>query len=171
MRRGSSSSQQPSAAKEKARRDRMKDLYSTLASLLQLQPHERMPLPDLLERATTTLKQWQERVECLKSRKKELEESLNDKSSNNIHKVQQFVQVREVVESKLEANLKIKVNNKNVTPSHILRVIEEGGTQVTSSNFCHIGHHIFCAIHAQASNARVGFDVEFIESRLLELVY
>ncbi|GKA82031.1 Myc-type, basic helix-loop-helix domain-containing protein [Tanacetum coccineum] len=86
MRRGSSSSQQPSAAKEKARRDRMKDLYSTLASLLQFQPHERMPLPDLLERATTTLKQWQERVECLKSRKKELEESLNDKSSNNIHK-------------------------------------------------------------------------------------
>ncbi|GKA78193.1 hypothetical protein Tco_0784730 [Tanacetum coccineum] len=39
MRRGSLSSQRPSAAKEKESRDRMKDLYSTLATLLQLQPH------------------------------------------------------------------------------------------------------------------------------------
>ncbi|PWA65013.1 hypothetical protein CTI12_AA339490 [Artemisia annua] len=171
MRRKSSVSQRPPAAKEKERRDRMKDLYSTLATLLQLQPHEKMSLPDLLERATEELKQWKERVERLKSRRMELEKDSKGDSSNNIQKLQQFVQVREVVDLQLEANLKILVNNKNVAPFDILRVLEESGTHVTSSNFCIVSHHLFCTIHAEASNARIGFDAEQIESRLLELVY
>ncbi|KAJ0466713.1 hypothetical protein HanIR_Chr14g0675261 [Helianthus annuus] len=39
MRSGRSSSNTPPATKEKLRRDRMKDLYSTLATLLHLQPY------------------------------------------------------------------------------------------------------------------------------------
>ncbi|PWA85240.1 hypothetical protein CTI12_AA151290 [Artemisia annua] len=130
-----------------------------------------MPLPDLLERATEVLKQCKERVERLKSRRMELEKDTKGDSSNNIQNLRQFVQVREVGDLQLEANLKISVNNKKVAPFNILRVIEEGGTHVTSSNFCTVGHHLFCTIHAEASNARVGFDAELIESRLLELVY
>ncbi|GJW14831.1 hypothetical protein Tco_0018964 [Tanacetum coccineum] len=166
MRRGSSSSQRPSAAKEKARRDRMKDLYSTLATLLQLQPHVHLLL------SLKALKQRKEQVEWLRSIKKELEESLNGKSSNNnIHKIQQFVQVREVVESKLEANLKIMVNNKNVTPSHILRVIEEGVLKLRALISCHMATHLRTIHLHRASICCVGFELITIESRLLELVY
>ncbi|KAL4574082.1 hypothetical protein LXL04_020905 [Taraxacum kok-saghyz] len=157
----------PPAANERQRRDRMKLLYSNLATLLHLQPYERMPLPEFLERATNALTHWKERVERLKARKEEREKELMRSHSNNGEGFQ-LVQVTEL-ESKLEVNLIIMANNNKAHPFHVLSVIKQGGAEITNSSFCTVGHHIYCTIHAQAFQARVGFDVAFIESRLLEL--
>ncbi|CAI9300148.1 unnamed protein product [Lactuca saligna] len=165
---GSSSSvpRQP-AASERQRRDRMKHLYSTLASFLH-QPYERMPLPEFLDRATNALTQRKERVERLKARKEELENELRCASNNG--QSLQLVRVTEI-DSKLEVNLIISANNKKAKAFRVLSVIEQGGAEITNSSFCTVGQLIFCTIHAQAFQARVGFDVALIESRLLELVY
>ncbi|XP_021995755.1 transcription factor bHLH168 [Helianthus annuus] len=162
----------PPAAREKQRRDHMKELYSTLASLLHLQPYVRMSLPELLDQATRSLKQLKERVEGLKSRKEELEKvvRLNGESSNNERRLR-IVQVRESVDMELEANLIIMVNHKKVMPFEVLGVIEQGGAEIKSATFCTVGHHIYCTVHAKAFQARIGFDVELIEARLLKLVY
>ncbi|KAJ0725740.1 hypothetical protein HanPI659440_Chr12g0462281 [Helianthus annuus] len=82
-----------------------------------------------------------------------------------------MVQVRESVDMELEANLIIMVNHKKVMPFEVLVVIEQGGAEIKSATFCTAGHHIYCTIHAQAIEARIGFDAELIESQLLELVY
>ncbi|KAI3733513.1 hypothetical protein L6452_12956 [Arctium lappa] len=181
-RRSSSSTLRPPAAKEKQRRDRMKDLFSTLASLLHLQPYDRMSLPDFLDRATSTLVNWKERVEQLKGRKEELEKEVgsSSRSNNNMQQQQQQQQQQQVVQVmevdfKLEANLIITTttnNNKKkkVEPFQVLSVIEQGGAEITSSTFSTVGDRTYCTIHAQAFQARLGFDVELIESRLLELV-
>ncbi|KAI3797391.1 hypothetical protein L1987_32647 [Smallanthus sonchifolius] len=172
MRRGSSSSHTPPATKEKQRRDRMKDLYFTLSTLLHLQPYERKSLPEFLDRATTSVKQLKERVERLKVRKEELEKEVNldGESSNNQQRLQ-VVRVTESMDMKLEVNLILMVNNKRVVPFEVLRVIEQGGAEIMSSSFCTVGDHIYCTIHAQAFQARLGFDVKLIESRLKELLY
>ncbi|KVI05597.1 transcription factor bHLH168-like [Cynara cardunculus var. scolymus] len=170
-RRSSCSTLRPPAAKEKQRRDRMKDLFSTLASLLHLQPYERMSLPDFLDRATSSLVNWKERVEGLKVRKEELEKEVGSRSnrSNTMQQQQQVVRVMEM-DFKLEANLIINNNNKKVEPYQILSVIEQGGAEITSSSFSTVGHQTYCTIHAKAFQARLGFDVALIESKLLELV-
>ncbi|KAI3796974.1 hypothetical protein L1987_39661 [Smallanthus sonchifolius] len=173
MRRGSSSSHTPPATKEKQRRDRMKDLYSTLSTLLHLQPYERKSLPEFLDRATTSVKQLKEKIERLKVRKEELEKEVNldGESSNNQPARFQVVRVTESMDMKLEVNLILMVNNKKVVPFEVLRVIEQGGAEIMSSSFCTVGDHIYCTIHAQAFQARLGFDVKLIESRLKELLY
>ncbi|XP_022008773.1 uncharacterized protein LOC110908182 [Helianthus annuus] len=172
MRSGRSSSHTPPATKEKLRRDRMKDLYSTLATLLHLQPYERKSLPEFLDQATTSLKRWKERVERLKVKKEELQKEINVKGeSSNKEPRLQVVRVTESVDLKLEVNMILMVNNKRVVPFEVLRVIEEGGADITSSSFCTIGDRIYCTVHAQAFQARLGFDAKLIESRLMELVY
>ncbi|CAH1425140.1 unnamed protein product [Lactuca virosa] len=166
---GSSSSlPRKPAASERQRRDRMKHLYSTLASFLHLQPYERMPLPEFLDRAANALIQRKERVERLNARKEELENELRCASNNG--QSLQLVRVTEI-DSKLEVNLIISANNKKAEPFHVLSVIEQGGAEITNSSFCTVGQLIYCTIHAQAFQARVGFDVALIESQLLELVY
>ncbi|KAJ9554314.1 hypothetical protein OSB04_018359 [Centaurea solstitialis] len=149
----SSSTLRPPAAKEKQRRDRMKGLFSTLASLLHLQPYERMSLPDFLDRATSSLVKWKERVEILKGRKEELEKEVGSRSSDQMQQQQQQLQVVRVMEVdfKLEANLIITNNNnkKKVEPFQVLSVIEQGGAEITSSTFSTVGHHTYCTIHAQ----------------------
>ncbi|KAK1429788.1 hypothetical protein QVD17_12015 [Tagetes erecta] len=154
MRHASSSSQTPPTTKEKQRRDRMKDLYSTLATLLHLQPYERKSLPEFLDRATTSLKRWKERVERLKTRKEELEKEVNHISElNNMQPRLQVVRVMETVDMKLEVNLIFIVSNKKVVPFKVLKIIEQGGAEITSSSFCTVDHHTYCTIHAQAFQA------------------
>ncbi|KAI3779355.1 hypothetical protein L2E82_09070 [Cichorium intybus] len=168
MTRGNSSLTRAPAANERQRRDRMKQLYSNLASLLHLQPYERMPLPEFLDRAANSLMRWKERVERLKARKEQLENELRCHSNNG--ESLQLVRVTEMG-SKLEVNLIIMANNKKAEPFHVLSIIEQGGAEITSSSFCTVDQRIYCTIHAQAFQARVGFDVALIESQLLELVY
>ncbi|KAK1406598.1 hypothetical protein QVD17_42046 [Tagetes erecta] len=167
----SSSSHTPAAAKEKQRRDRMKDLYSILATLLHLQPYERKSLPEFLDRATMSLNHLKERVERLKSKKEELEKEVNHnvKSSSSDEPWLKVVRVMEY-EMTLEVNLIFMVSNKKVVPFEVLRVIEQGGTEIINSSFSTVGQHIYCTIHAQAFQARLGFDAKLIESRLMELV-
>ncbi|KAI3797396.1 hypothetical protein L1987_32652 [Smallanthus sonchifolius] len=150
----------------------MKDLYSTLATLLHLQSHGRKSLLEFLDRATTSLKQLKERVERLKVKKEELEKEVNQngESSNNQQRLK-VVRVTESEDLHLEVNLILTVNNKKVVPFEVLRVIEQGGAEIISSSFSTVGHHIYCTIHAQAFQARLGFDTKQIESQLMELVY
>ncbi|KAJ0466714.1 hypothetical protein HanIR_Chr14g0675271 [Helianthus annuus] len=63
------------------------------------------------------------------------------------------------------------VSNKKVVPFEVLRVIEQGGAEIMSSSFSTVGPHIYCTIHAQAFQARLGFDAKLIESQLMELIY
>ncbi|KAL8246115.1 hypothetical protein R6Q59_007331 [Mikania micrantha] len=173
MRPGSSSSHTLPSVKEKQRRDRMKDLFSILATLLHLEPYESKSLPEFVELATTTLIHLKERVEGLKARKEQLEREVNqfgDQSSNTNPRLL-LIQVTESMDMKLEINLIFMVSNKKVVPFEVLRVVEEGGAKVMSSNFSTHGHQIHFIIHAQAFQARLGFDAKLIESRLMELIY
>lgn len=111
---------------------------------------ERKSLPEFLDRATAMLKQWKERVERLKVKKEELEMVVNlDGESSNREPRLQMVRVMESADMKLEVNLVFMVNNTKVVPFKVLRVIEQGGTEITSYNFCTVGHRIYCTIHAQ----------------------
>nr|XP_043613676.1 uncharacterized protein LOC122585618 isoform X2 [Erigeron canadensis] len=169
MRRGSlASSSSRQAVNEKQRRDRMKDLYSTLATLLQLKPHERTSMPEMLDQAANALKLLKEKVERLKGRKEELEKEVDDDEVGKGRKPL-MVQVREV-DLILEANLIMMVNHKKVMPFEVLKIIEEGGAQIMSSSFTTHGNHIYCIIYAQAFQQRIGFDAELIKSCLMELV-
>ncbi|KAJ0462943.1 putative transcription factor bHLH family [Helianthus annuus] len=150
MRPGSSFSHKPQAEKEKQRRDRMKDLYSTLATMLHLEPYESKSLPEFLDRATTSLIHLKERVEKLKVTKEELEKEVahNDEPSNSEQRLK-VVRVTESMDQKLEVNMIFMVSNKKVGPFEVLRVIEQGGAEITSSSFSTVGHHVYCTIHAK----------------------
>ncbi|KAI3797393.1 hypothetical protein L1987_32649 [Smallanthus sonchifolius] len=117
-------------------------------------PKERKSLPEFLDQATASLKQLKERVEILKVRKEELEKEVNHdgESSNNQPRLQ-VVRVTESMDMNLEVNLILMVNNKRVVPFEVLRVIEQGGAEITNSSFCTVGHHIYWTIHAQAFQA------------------
>ncbi|KAD7477604.1 hypothetical protein E3N88_00740 [Mikania micrantha] len=134
---------------------------------------ESKSLPEFVELATTTLVHLKERVEGLKARKEQLEREVNQfgDQSSNMNPRLLLIQVTESIDMKLEINLIFMVNNKKVVPFEVLRVVEEGGAKVMSSNFSTNGHQIHFIIHAQAFQARLGFDAKLIESRLMELIY
>ncbi|KAD1280636.1 hypothetical protein R6Q59_007332 [Mikania micrantha] len=172
MRRGSSSSSHtPPALKEKQRRDRMKDLYSTLATLLHLEPYESKSLPEFLDLATTSLTYLKERVERLKAMKEELEVEVdqNDEALN-IKPRLKVIQMTESNDAKLEVNLIFMVDSKKSVIFKVLSAIEQGGAEIMSSSFSNVGNHIYCNIHAKAFQVRLGFDTKLIESRLMELI-
>ncbi|KAD7477571.1 hypothetical protein R6Q59_007334 [Mikania micrantha] len=173
MRCKGSSSHTPPALKEKQRRDRMKDLYTTLAILLHLEPYGSKSLPEFLDSATASLTELKERVERLKARKEELEREVNqiDESSNINNPRLKMIQVTETKDMKLEVNMKFMVENKRVVPFGVLKVIEQGGAEIMSSSFSTVGQQIYSNIHAQAFQARLGFDAKLIESQLMELIY
>ncbi|XP_076953316.1 transcription factor bHLH167-like [Bidens hawaiensis] len=171
MRPGSSSSHAPPAEKEKQRRDRMKDLYSILAALLNLQPYESKSLPAFLDQATTSLQHLKEKVDRLKVRKEELEKEVNRNAESSNQHLLKLVHVTEPEDLKLEVNLIFTMNNKRVVPVELYRVIEQGGAEITSLYSCTIDHNIYCTIHAQAFQPRIGFDAKQIEAQLKQLVY
>ncbi|KAI3733510.1 hypothetical protein L6452_12953 [Arctium lappa] len=170
MKRGESSSLRRSAAMEKRRRDHMKDLYSKLASLLQLQSYERLPLLALLDQATISLKQWKERVERLRARKHELQNERRSGESSHEHKLQ-VVQVSEM-DSSVEVNLILnKADNvKRVELFRVLSIIQQCGAEILSCSSSSNGHNLHCTIHAQAFHTRLGFDSSLIEYKLKQLI-
>lgn len=108
-------------------------------------------MPEFLDRAATSLKHWKERVERLKIRKEELEKEVNHNVElRNDEPRLKVVRIMEAEDMTLEVILILMGSNKQkVVPFEVLRVIEQGGTEITSSSFWTIGHHIYCTIHAQ----------------------
>ncbi|KAL8201887.1 hypothetical protein R6Q57_011034 [Mikania cordata] len=117
----------------------MKDLYSTLATLLHLEPYESKSLPEFLDLATTSLTYLKERVERLKAMKEELEvEADQNDETCNIKPRLKVIQMTESNDAKLEVNLIFMVDSKKSVIFKVLSAIEQGGAEIMSSSFSNV---------------------------------
>ncbi|KAI3439565.1 BHLH domain-containing protein [Psidium guajava] len=168
---------------EKNRRIRMKSLCSKLASLIP-QHHiatskESLSQQDLLDQATTYIKQLKERIEGLKLTKEQaVPQSKGIDTSSSLtspddQEAQQglVIPVFELRDHSLGLEvILISGRRKNFMLYEVISILEEEGAEVVSASFSVIGDKIFHTLHAQVRLCRVGVETTRVRERLKELI-
>ncbi|KAA8533142.1 hypothetical protein F0562_033325 [Nyssa sinensis] len=161
------------SAMEKKRRMQMKDLLSSLASLIPAHPYkQRLASPTLVDQATGYIKQLKEDVEELKRRKEELikDDDQNSIKNNTEGSRLPVLAVRDTGTT-LEVNL-ITGLNKNFMLREILSILEDEGTAtVVSASYSTVGDKIFYTIYSEAIWSRIGMETSRVLERLEKLVF
>ncbi|KAL1222807.1 Transcription factor [Cardamine amara subsp. amara] len=165
----SSSSKEQRNLREKERRMRMKHLYHTLSS--HVSPTRRaLPVPQLIDQATSYMKQLKEKVEHLKEKKTTLmlggaiensSEGLSLLPKLSIHSR----------DSTIHMNLIMDLNMKRVMLHELVSVFEERGAQVMSAHLYNFNDRIIYTIIAQAILYRIGIDPSEIEKKLRDIIF
>ncbi|XP_068639099.1 transcription factor bHLH162-like [Aristolochia californica] len=174
MKRSHASSKLERKTVERNRRMHMKSLCFKLASLLSNhQPKEALSQQDQLEQAAFYIKNLQEKIQELKS-KRDLAvrvEGINQGFSDGmtIGLWLPMVEVKELGSS-LEVVL-ISGLYKKFMFCDVISVLEEEGVEVVNANFSVVGDKIFHIIHSQVTSSRVGFESARVYQRLKELVH
>ncbi|XP_068643981.1 transcription factor bHLH162-like [Aristolochia californica] len=159
---------------ERNRRMHMKSLCFKLASLLSNHhSKEALSQQDQLEQAAVHIKNLQEKIQELKS-KRDLAmrvEGINQGFSDGmtIGLRLPMVEVKDLGSS-LEVVL-ISGLYKKFTFCDVISVLEEEGVEVVNANFSVVGDKIFHIIHAQVKSSRVGFESGRVYQKLKELVH
>ncbi|XP_013585283.1 PREDICTED: uncharacterized protein LOC106294263 isoform X1 [Brassica oleracea var. oleracea] len=134
--------------REKERRMRMKDLFCLLSS--HVSPTRRLPVPQLIDQATSYMIQLKEKVTYLKEKKKTLLEGevgcRSERSSSSLLPKLSIHSRGSII----EMNLIISVNMKRLTLHELLGVFEEEGAQVMSANLQNLNDRTAYTIIAQA---------------------
>ncbi|KAJ9708977.1 hypothetical protein PVL29_000795 [Vitis rotundifolia] len=172
-RRGRSSSRVDRNALERDRRQHTKELFSRLGFLLPT-PLSKRSLPELLDQATTHVKQLGQRVEMLKQKKQLLEGSGTDDQITGIrdHMTgEAWLPVLTVSDlgSMLEVCVKSGSNKKFIL-HQVIQVLEEEAAQVVALSYSNVGDRIFYTIKAEAVSPRIGIETSRVRERLKELM-
>ncbi|CAI9757493.1 unnamed protein product [Fraxinus pennsylvanica] len=142
---------------EKNRRIVMKDLCSKLTSLIPTQhfkpAKEFLSQQDLFDQAASFIKQLKERIEELKSRKRELSLRTAGETNNSIknsimHGVNLPILRFRDLGSSFEVVL-ISGHKKNFMLYKVINILEEGGAEVVTASLSNIGINIFLILHAK----------------------
>ncbi|CAN6878100.1 unnamed protein product [Brassica oleracea] len=155
--------------REKERRMRMKDLFCLLSS--HVSPTRRLPVPQLIDQATSYMIQLKEKVTYLKEKKKTLLEGevgcRSERSSSSLLPKLSIHSRGSII----EMNLIISVNMKRLTLHELLGVFEEEGAQVMSANLQNLNDRTAYTIIAQAIISRIGIDPSRIEKRVRDIIF
>ncbi|KAJ4895575.1 basic helix-loop-helix (bHLH) DNA-binding superfamily protein [Raphanus sativus] len=117
--------------REKERRTRMKHLFAILSS--HVSPTHRLPVPQLIDQATSYMIQLKEKVNYLREKKMTL---LGDEVSNHYEGSLSFLPKLSIYsrDSTIEMNLIMDLNKKRVMLHELVSVFEEEGAQVVNAN-------------------------------------
>ncbi|KAF8109996.1 hypothetical protein N665_0088s0014 [Sinapis alba] len=155
--------------REKERRMRMKDLFCLLSS--HVSPTRRLPVPQLIDQATSYMIQLKEKVKYLKEKKKTL---LGGEIGCRLERSSPSLLPKLSIHSRdsiIEMNLIISVNMKRLTLHELMRVFEEEGAQVMSANLQNLNDRTAYTIIAQAIISRIGIDPSRIEKRVRDIIF
>ncbi|CAN6908213.1 unnamed protein product [Brassica oleracea var. botrytis] len=156
--------------REKERRTRMKDLFCLLSS--HVSPTRRqLPVPQLIDEATSYMIKMKENVKYLKEKKKsllggEVPGKRSEGSSSLLPKLS--IHSRDSI---IEMNLIIDVNMKRLMLHELMRVFEEEGAQVMTASLQNLNDRTACTIIAQAVICRIGIDPSRIEKRVRDIIF
>ncbi|CAF2108154.1 BnaC08g14400D [Brassica napus] len=165
----SMSSREQRNLREQERRMRMKHLFNILSS--HVSPTHRLPVPQLLEQATSYMIQLKEKVNYLKEKKMtllgEMGKHSEGLSSSLLPKLSIYSR-----DSTIQMNLLIDLNMKRVMLHQLLSVFEEEGAQVMNVNTQKLNDRmIIYTIIAQAIISRIGIDPSRIEERVRDIIF
>ncbi|KAF7850526.1 hypothetical protein BT93_L5411 [Corymbia citriodora subsp. variegata] len=144
---------------EKNRRNRMKELYSVLNSLLPSQPsnQEAKSLPDQIDEAIRYIKRLETAVKEAKDRKENLMGKKRPRSSisNTLAAITSpQIEIR-VGDSSMEVILTSGLHDQFIF-SEILRMLHEEKVEVLNVNFSVIGNSVYHSVHAKIGESGLG---------------
>ncbi|RVW47215.1 Transcription factor bHLH168 [Vitis vinifera] len=174
-RRGRSSSRVDRKALERDRRQCTKELFSRLGFLLPT-PLSKRSLPEMLDQATTHVKQLGQRVEMLKQKKQLLEgsSSIDDQTTGIRDHMMGGAWLPVLTVSDLGSMLEVCVksgSNKKFMLHQVIQVLVEEAAQVVALSYSNVGDRIFYKINAQAVSPRIGIETSRVHERLKELIF
>ncbi|XVF75440.1 hypothetical protein PTKIN_Ptkin13bG0189100 [Pterospermum kingtungense] len=151
---------------ERARRSNMRNLFSRLFSLLPPQP-SRMSVPDMLELATSYIRQFQRQLEELRQRRMQLEEGNRTTSQTMIAPVVNITDSNSIMEVSL-----VTGSNMKVSLCDIISIVEQEGAEVLSVTYNNAGNMNVLSIHCQAAAvySRNGIESSRLLQRLRTLI-
>ncbi|KAJ0250609.1 Myc-type [Hirschfeldia incana] len=154
--------------REKERRTRMKDLFCLLSS--HVSPTRRLPVPQLIDEATSFMIRMKENVKFLKEKKKALlGEEVGKRSAGSSSLLPKLsIHSRDSI---IEMNLIIDVNMKRLMLHELMRVFEEEGAQVMTASLQNLNDRTAYTIIAQAVICRIGIDPSRIENRVRDIIF
>ncbi|KAG2300887.1 hypothetical protein Bca52824_037360 [Brassica carinata] len=154
--------------REKERRTRMKHLFIILSS--HVSPTHRLPVPQLIDQATSYMIQLKEKVNYLREKKMSLLGAMgnqSDGSSSLLPKLNIYSR-----DSTIEMNLIMDMNMKRVMLHELISVFEEEGAQVMNANLQNLNDRmIIYTIVGQAMIYWNGIDPSRIEERIRNIIY
>ncbi|KAK8516663.1 hypothetical protein V6N12_049385 [Hibiscus sabdariffa] len=136
---------------ERERRRHMKALFTKLSTLLPTQP-TKMSVPEMVDRATTYVKELQTRMERYEGTKVQLEASCEMKKRRRM--TRPVLSVRDFG-SNLEVNLITGVN-MGFALSDFISILQEGGADIISATCQHVEDRAIYTILSQAIYPRIG---------------
>ncbi|KAL1299121.1 hypothetical protein HN51_043536 [Arachis hypogaea] len=160
---------------ERNRRNKMKDLYSKLNSLLpSYSPTEVLPLPDQIDEAVKYIKSLEKKVKMAKEKKERLLKGRNNNKRSrgfdekNITK-SPTIDVHEMGNSLLQVVLTCGFENKFLF-SEIIRILHEEKVEVVSANSSSHGDSMIHVLHAEIPSAFQQFGAARVSERLKRFV-
>ncbi|KAF8111030.1 hypothetical protein N665_0076s0035 [Sinapis alba] len=156
--------------REKERRTRMKHLFIILSS--HVSPTHRLPVPQLIDQATSYMIQLKEKVNYLREKKMSLLGEMGNQSDGSaaaalLPKLSIYSR-----DSTIEMNLIMDLNMKRVTLHDLVSVFEEEGAQVMNANLQNLNDRmIIYTIVGQAIICRIGIDPSRIEERVRSIIF
>ncbi|XP_044466796.1 transcription factor bHLH167-like [Mangifera indica] len=153
--------------KERDRRMYMKDQLSQLASLIPLQS-ARFTVPEILDKATSYIKQLQENEERLKRRKEQLKGEEKTTCNTSTDELRTKMTIRHY-DSTVEVNL-ICALDKNFLLHEVISVLQEEAAEVVEASQHTAGDKLIFIIKSKATSPRIGIEVSRIEQKLKELI-
>uniref|UniRef100_A0A0D3DY41 BHLH domain-containing protein n=1 Tax=Brassica oleracea var. oleracea TaxID=109376 RepID=A0A0D3DY41_BRAOL len=133
--------------------------------------HQQLPVPQLIDEATSYMIKMKENVKYLKEKKKsllggEVPGKRSEGSSSLLPKLS--IHSRDSI---IEMNLIIDVNMKRLMLHELMRVFEEEGAQVMTASLQNLNDRTACTIIAQAFICRIGIDPSRIEKRVRDIIF
>ncbi|XP_057731498.1 transcription factor bHLH162-like [Arachis stenosperma] len=161
---------------ERNRRNKMKDLYSKLNSLLpSYSPTEVLPLPDQIDEAVKYIKSLEKKVKMAKEKKERLLKGRNNNKRSrgfdekNITK-SPMIDVHEMGNSLLQVVLTCGFENKFLF-NEIIRILHEEKVEIVSANSSsQPGDSMIHVLHAEIPSAFQQFGAARVSERLKRLV-
>ncbi|CAH8251832.1 unnamed protein product [Arabidopsis lyrata] len=172
----SSSLREQRNLREKDRRMRMKHLFSELSS--HVSPTRKLPVPQLIDQATSYMIQLKENVNYLKEKKKTLVQG----ELGNLYEGSSLLPKLSIRsrDSTIELNLIMDLNMKRVMLHELVSIFEEEGAQIMSANLQNLNDRTTYTIIAQVPHpliclyaiiSRIGIDPSRIEERVRKIIY
>nr|GMD65700.1 transcription factor bHLH167-like [Ipomoea batatas] len=142
--------------KEKNRRQKMKDLYRQLATVVSPENSLQIsPACDVLDHATNYIKQLKNNINELKARKDSLQLPI-------------VIAVNESERGEsLEINIVCGLEKKKVLKmDKVFRILQEEGAEVVSATNSTVGFNIYHTILCKGFSPRIGMDTIRVQERL-----
>ncbi|KAG2300889.1 hypothetical protein Bca52824_037361 [Brassica carinata] len=128
-----------------------------------------LPVPQLIDEATSYMIKMKENVKYLKEKKKTLLGEVRKRSGGSSSLLPKLsIHSRDSI---IEMNLIIDVNMKRLMLHELMRVFEEEGAQVMTASLQNLNDRTAYTIIAQAVICRIGIDPSRIENRVRDIIF